>query len=177
MDIKTKKTEAFKALLCIAQSLDNYLRTRIKTIQENIRNMFVVLDNCEEFNDGTKSEILNGLKEIDDSTQQIERRVRTFAPESGYNPTDPFVQIQEWAGTTINHEINNPLFTLRGRTQSLTYFIEKGSYTVKKTEEKLIKIEKDLERIINIMEKFLNAKNIEIISYQGNELMIDLKKL
>ena len=172
-----RKQEALKCLKMIAQSLE-------KTLIEKVDKIIECADKCEELllkneNDiyKVKKEILRYLEEIDHESVLIERRVKTFAPDSGYHPTELDIQVQEWAGLTINHEINNPLFIVRGRVQTVLHLMAKNKFTVKSIIDKLKKIKEDTSRISIIINKLLNAQDISVIEYQGHEMMIDLDKL
>lgn len=172
-----KKHEALKCLKMIAQSLEKTIKEKVdKIIELADKCEKLLLDNQEDF-DKVKNKFSDYLDQIDHETVLIERRIKTFAPDSGYHPTDLVVQVQEWAGLTINHEINNPLFIVKGRVQTLNHLLKRENIKAEFIIDKLSKMKKETERISIIINKLLNAQDISVIEYQGHEMMIDLDKL
>jgi len=174
---KQKKEEALKNLNMIAKSLE-------KSMKKKVEKIISLTNECEKLinisgNDlkKIKDKLIKNMKGIEEETVLIERRVKTYAPEIGYTPTEPDIQIHEWAGLTINHEINNPLFIVKARVQTINMLLRREKYDINSLKDKLAKIKNETERIAGIIDKFLNAKDVSVIEYQGNELMIDLNKL
>ena len=172
-----KKKMALRYLKMIAQSLES-------TCKEKVNHIIGLVEKCEKLlneniNDFHKirNECNNILKEIDDETILIEKRVKTFAPDFGFKPDNIDMQVQEWAGLTINHEINNPLSIVKGRVQNIQLLLKKEKVDAEFILETLPKIKNETERISIFISKLLNAKDISIIEYQGNEMMIDFSKL
>ncbi|MFC1724309.1 hypothetical protein ACFL4T_01690 [candidate division KSB1 bacterium] len=172
-----KKKMALKYLNIIAESLESTIKEKVdkiiglvgnceKLLNENINDFEYIKNGC--------SEILN---EIDNETILIEKRVKTFAPDFAFKPEDLDMQIQEWAGLTINHEINNPLSIVKGSVQSIQIMLKKDKIGAMAIIEKLSKIKNETERISIFISKLLNASDISIIEYQGHEMMIDFRKL
>jgi nitrogen-specific signal transduction histidine kinase len=172
-----KKKMALKYLKMIAQSLESTLKEKVdkiiglvenceKLLDENINGFEVIRNKCSKI-----------LSEIDEETILIEKRVKTFAPDFAYKPEDLDMQVQEWAGLTINHEINNPLSIIKGRVQSIQLMLQKEKTDAKYIISRLSKIKNETERISIFISKLLNASDISIIEYQGHEMMIDFSKL
>ena len=118
-----------------------------------------------------KEDMINKLKVVINQLEETNRK---------FNEAQKEIIAIEKSNTVLativaaNHELNQPLMILQGNLDLLKYKIPNDILV--QNNKYFKKMDEALARIVKILEKFQNIKDVEFVKYSDNTMMLDINR-
>jgi len=141
-----------------------FIYDKIRLIYKTIRNLKLEKDESPDIN--INSDIIKEVKEeVEEWSKEHNKEISTLKNQENFR--------REYIGN-ISHELKNPIFNIQGYVYSLI----DGAIDDKKLSEKYLKrTNKNIERIIDILEDLDTISKLEVTNLKANFIKFDLLQL
>ncbi len=154
----------FISYLLFQYVLRIFIYDKIRLIYKTIRNLKLEKDESPDIN--LSNDIIKEVKEeVEEWSKEHIKEISTLKDQENFR--------REYIGN-ISHELKNPIFNIQGYVYSLA----DGAIEDKKLSEKYLKrTNKNIERIIDILEDLDTISELEITDLKANFIKFDLLQL